>query len=182
MTGLVIGEMIVLGFAGYTKRIKGKRRLLWLVKCSCGKEKAMLSTTLRHTKVKTCGHVRGGNVIPENGAAVTLRMSQYRNNAIKMGRVFSLTRDQFIELITGNCVYCGSPPSSIVRARGKYQTDFYHNGIDRIDNSVGYTPENSASCCSTCNLMKRGWSVDVFLKHVRKIASYRTEGYSGDQN
>lgn len=179
---MVIGEMTVLGFAGYSTPPKGRQRLLWLVRCSCGKEKPMLSTTLKNTKVRSCGHLRGGNVLPDHRAAITLRMSQYKSNAIKMGRVFSLTREQFQKLITGNCVYCGSRPSSIVRARGKYQKDFYYNGIDRIDNDVGYTLENSASCCSTCNLMKRGWSVDAFLEHIRKIASYRTEGYSGDQN
>lgn len=176
ITGMAFGEMTVVSFAGYSNPGRGRRRLLWRIKCSCGAEKDVLSTTLRNTKVKSCGHLRGVVVLPNNEASVNLRMHQYKANAGKMGREFSLSREQFKALLLGNCVYCGSPPSSVVKARGKYQTDFWYNGIDRVDNRLGYTAENCAPCCTKCNLMKRSWPVDEFLDHIRKIANHHATG------
>ena len=45
-------------------------------------------------------------------------------------------------------------------------------GIDRVDNSLGYTLENSVSCCSKCNYMKKTLNVENFLLHIAKIYNY----------
>lgn len=45
------------------------------------------------------------------------------------------------------------------------QTDF----IDRADNNLGYTKENSVPCCSECNFCKGTLSKDKFLDLVRKV-------------
>ena len=44
-----------------------------------------------------------------------------------------------------------------------------YNGIDRIDNNIGYIMDNSITCCETCNRMKRSHEYDFFLDHVKKI-------------
>lgn len=31
---------------------------------------------------------------------------------------------------------------------------YFYNGIDRLDNTKGYTPENSVACCKHCNSLK----------------------------
>jgi hypothetical protein len=173
LTGKVFGEMTVLAFAGYSSPKKGRQRATWLIKCFCGKEKVMLGTTLRNTKVKSCGHQRGFRLLPDGQAAVNLRVHQYRNNAIKFGREFSLDFDQFKKLLLGACNYCGAPPSSVVKARGKYQNDFLYNGVDRVDNEEGYTEANSVSCCGTCNMMKRAMSVQEFLGHIKRICDFQ---------
>jgi hypothetical protein len=172
LTGMVFGEMVVLGFAGYNTPKSGKRRPQWLIRCSCGVEKTMLGTTLRNTNAKSCGHLHGVKSIPAGGAAVNLRLNQYKSSAAKYGREFSLSRDEFAALLLGDCTYCGISPSSVVRARGKFQKDFYYNGIDRVDNSLGYTVDNCVSCCGICNLMKRTMSVDDFIKHIHKVAEF----------
>lgn len=172
LTGAVFGEMTVLGFAGYSAPKRGARRPKWLIRCSCGVEKSVLGTTLRNTKVKSCGHLQGVVLIPDSGAAINLRLHQYKCNAARSGRVFSLNIDQFKELLLGDCVYCGAPPSSIVKARGRFQKDFYYNGIDRIDNALGYTPDNCASCCGVCNLMKRGMPAVDFISHARRVSEF----------
>jgi hypothetical protein len=53
--------------------------------------------------------------------------------------------------------------------------DFIHNGIDRVDNEIGYVRGNSAPCCTICNRMKRELSYSGFLNHVRKIYEYSLE-------
>jgi len=44
------------------------------------------------------------------------------------------------------------------------------SGIDRKDNNLGYTPENSLPCCTLCNMMKRTYSYDNFYKIINVIS------------
>jgi len=78
-----------------------------------------------------------------------------RNSAKQRNYKLELSFKQFCEVIDNPCVYCGETEERI--------------GVDRIDNSVGYTLENSAPCCKICNFMKRAMSVDDFLNHIKKI-------------
>ena len=68
-----------------------------------------------------------------------------------------LTRDEFDKITSLSCRYCGF--SGIV-------------GIDRIDNSKGYTQENSAPCCKVFNYMKKNLSVQDFISHITKIYNH----------
>lgn len=34
-------------------------------------------------------------------------------------------------------------------------SEYVHNGVDRVDNALGYTPDNCVPCCSRCNYAKR---------------------------
>lgn len=70
---------------------------------------------------------------------------------------FELTYDQFLTFWKKPCVYCKDFIDTI--------------GLDRIDNSKGYTFENVASCCRICNIMKQKMTVAEFILHVRKILS-----------
>lgn len=65
-----------------------------------------------------------------------------------------ITLEEFEVLISQPCAYCGD--------EGKV-------GVDRIDNKKGYTLENSASCCTCCNFMKKAMSIKDFLSHIKKI-------------
>ena len=51
----------------------------------------------------------------------------------------------------------------------KSDIPFLHNGVDRVNNDLGYTIENSVTCCSLCNYMKRGMSLSDFIIHINKI-------------
>lgn len=83
---------------------------------------------------------------------------RYKSSAVKRDIAFDLTKDQFMSLIESTCVYCGTVEQV---------------GVDRIDNSVGYTLENSASCCHYCNRMKWTHNKEAFLSHIAKIAKHR---------
>lgn len=82
-----------------------------------------------------------------------------------MGRANLFWKD----IVKKNCFFCGSPPSNIATNRGKIPKTVIYSGIDRLDNSIGYTERNCAPCCKKCNYWKRADSVDTFLQHVRKI-------------
>jgi hypothetical protein len=70
----------------------------------------------------------------------------------------SLSYDEWYSLTGRPCHYCGSPTEA---------------GIDRVDSNQDYTLENSVSCCNMCNFMKRTYSKESFLSHVRKIFEHQ---------
>lgn len=85
--------------------------------------------------------------------------SRYDSGAKRRGYDFNLLFDEFITLIILPCLYCGNDPSPF-------------NGIDRLDNTIGYEWDNCVPCCSTCNRMKWQHSVGVFLDHINKIQKH----------
>ena len=49
---------------------------------------------------------------------------------------------------------------------------FNYNGIDRVDNKIGYTLKNCVTCCKYCNNAKKDNDVDEFkewLEYVKTI-------------
>lgn len=77
-----------------------------------------------------------------------------QNNATKRKKDFTLSIEEYTNIVSRPCAYCG---------------DVGKVGVDRIDNSIGYTKENSTSCCKMCNYMKNKHSVMDFLSHIKKI-------------
>ena len=55
-------------------------------------------------------------------------------------------------IISQSCYLCG-----------KESDDFHTNGIDRIDNNIGYEKNNVLPCCGDCNYMKREFNLDHLL-------------------
>ena len=85
----------------------------------------------------------------------------YKSNAKARGISWELTNEQFLELVTKDCDYCGHSQE--------------YNGIDRIDSSKGYTIDNCVPCCSWCNTMKLDYSKTEFLEHIKKIYNFQLE-------
>ena len=44
------------------------------------------------------------------------------------------------------------------------------NGIDRVDNNIGYTEENTVPCCEFCNRAKLNNTEEYFKTKIIKIA------------
>jgi len=89
----------------------------------------------------------------------------YIGNTIKKrGWNFPLTIDEFKLLCSSNCFYCGCHPQSPMDVGNGVK-----NGIDRINNSIGYELSNCVPCCWTCNRMKGKMSHDEFICHIQKI-------------
>lgn len=85
----------------------------------------------------------------------SVRLQDYKSSARKRGKIFTLTEADIIHLWNQPCTYCGEPINGV--------------GLDRVDNSIGYTPENVVSCCKTCNTMKLHLSVDEWVNRMRMI-------------
>ena len=83
----------------------------------------------------------------------------YTNGARVRNIPFELTFKQFKTFWQKPCWYCSDPIETI--------------GLDRKDNSKGYTSVNIVACCTTCNRMKKASSLETFLSHITKIYSTR---------
>lgn len=80
-----------------------------------------------------------------------------KKGAEKRNLIFNLTKKLFKTLLSQPCYYCGS------KLKGG------RNGIDRLNNNIGYTKGNCVSCCKKCNFMKRNMGVKEFFTHCKKI-------------
>lgn len=81
----------------------------------------------------------------------------YRKNAKARGIVWLLTVEQVEAVVHCECAYCGALPSP-------------RNGIDRIDNSLGYTPDNVTACCLTCNRAKADMNMAQFISWIDRLS------------
>jgi hypothetical protein len=84
---------------------------------------------------------------------------------------FALTDAECDRLFEGHCVYCGAEPSNTKR-KHNLNGDFVYQGIDRVDNNVGYMAGNCVPCCEQCNWAKRDMPVDAFLKWAKRVAKW----------
>lgn len=48
-----------------------------------------------------------------------------------------------------------------------------YNGIDRIDDSIGYTIDNCVTCCRTCNWAKGNKDYSEFLFYIDRLIKNR---------
>lgn len=101
---------------------------------------------------------------------------EYIGNAIKRAIPFNLTFDEFNELISKPCHYCGQEPyihESMIKRANMNEPMLKCVGIDRVDSNKFYNLDNCVPCCSKCNIMKMALGSDDFLNHVNKISSYQ---------
>ena len=47
-----------------------------------------------------------------------------------------------------------------------------YSGIDRVDSSKDYNIDNVVPCCAMCNLAKRNYSDEDFLKWIKRVYEY----------
>jgi hypothetical protein len=81
----------------------------------------------------------------------------YKNNAKNKGYCFDLSIEEIKLTIFLPCHYCGEEQS---------------RGMDRIDNTIGYTIRNIVPCCKTCNYLKKATDYEEFVGHIHKMSNH----------
>lgn len=173
IAGQKFGRLTAIKKTGKKRYPKGCVVNTWLCRCECGDETVVIAQSLRSGHTKSCGclyrETRGKASKPKPGGAKRLAYGSYRSGAEKRLLAFNLTHDDFVNLATKPCHYCGTSSSN--RFVTKAGDEFLYNGVDRKDNSQGYTKENCVPCCRTCNWMKGKMSEAEFVTHCRKVSS-----------
>jgi 5-methylcytosine-specific restriction endonuclease McrA len=155
---------------------------LWLCRCDCGNTKVASANKMRVGNTKSCGCLKREREAQQlslgprkyktkEEAAKRYYIRTYQYQANKRGRDWNLTDEQFFSIVSQDCHYCGEGPSEVSH-RAAIGFNFLANGIDRVDNSLGYTPENVVPCCPNCNWTKRKMTVSDFLSHCRKVVEF----------
>jgi hypothetical protein len=157
-----------------------QRNIIWLCKCSCGNEKLVSRGFLIAGGAKSCGCLKRESIarasvtrtLPYEEASFNALFSGYKQSAKNRKYSFELTREQFKEFTKQNCFYCGCEPYKEFECAGKgnFNGNYVYNGVDRADNSKGYTLENCVSCCEECNFMKRNLNKKEFITKCKIIA------------
>lgn len=141
----------------------------YICQCECGKFRTYRATYLLYGKVKSCGCAR---IHTARNNGLTVAFNTYRKHARIRDLDFSLSKIEFEKLINTECFYCGKTETNktqVQRSKNLEHRYYLHNGVDRIDNSKGYTLDNSIPCCKLCNHMKWNLSFDEWKKHIALI-------------
>jgi len=114
--------------------------------------------------------LHGGNLKPAQHAAKHNHYRHYINKAANRGLIFELTKDEFLDITSKPCHYCGVASSITVKNHACCTTDGFYvcNGVDRVDSSKGYTLDNVVPCCTQCNIAKLNKNIAEFLIWVLK--------------
>ena len=96
-------------------------------------------------------------------------IKSYQRSAKRRGLSFGLDEESFYSLAQSVCYYCGDPPSNIFKNNSKRKGFYVHSGIDRKNNKIGYTKNNSVACCKVCNFSKHKLSEKLFLDMVERV-------------
>jgi hypothetical protein len=87
------------------------------------------------------------------------------NEAKRRKLVCTLSFEEYAHLLVSPCYYCG------------LSLDDTSVGLDRIDNSLGYTLSNVLPCCGSCNRIRGdSLTVDEMSVAMQAIMIFREEG------
>lgn len=140
-----------------------------LVECKCGfKTSIRIDAVKKNNSCPKCGQIKRRSTFTNKTKESIIKAlyNTYKRQAAKRSYDFQLTYEVFKKYIFENCYYCSTPPSNL--AKQNYRSLAY-NGIDRVDNSIGYQDDNIVTCCGECNWMKNRLTKDAFLEKVKKI-------------
>lgn len=94
--------------------------------------------------------------------------AHYKNNAKQRNIEWNLSEEEFKNIITQPCIYCGESPN-ITETSTYMDRHEKITGIDRVDTTKGYFKKNCVPCCKMCNIMKNKFSKEDFINKISSI-------------
>ena len=158
------------------------RRLYAECRCECGKTTECYWQNLVHERTKSCGcwrktaepYLASRRRKPFGHASAVQLYNAYRYHARCRRKSFSLSMEDFRRLTSSLCAYCGSPPAQVNKLSKPSNGDYVYNGLDRVDNTVGYEKENVVSCCGCCNRAKKNMLEKDFTAWLDRVVEFRS--------
>lgn len=160
ITGNKYGKLSVI-----KKSHSTKMGMYWECQCECGEICYATQTDLNRGRRNFCEKC---NDEKSHNSILTDLYFRYKRGGLKRKHVFKLTITEFKRIISQNCVYCGIEPKQIHYKKGMRYSLIY-NGIDRQNNNIGYTLDNSVACCKFCNLAKSRFDLNEFIEWLNTI-------------
>lgn len=130
--------------------------------CDCGNIKIKIIKELKSGHVKSCGCLLGiKSKISKEDKWYRIPYYHYTHRSKKRFGVFDISLNEFIDLVSKPCYYCGYLPNKL--------KDKCCNGLDRINSELGYIKSNIVVCCKICNRMKLNYTRDKFYNKIKSI-------------
>lgn len=180
LLGKTFGKLTVIGSAG-TRGEGSRKAALWKCRCVCGATKTIVGSQLVSGHTKSCGCLKMDRLLAYNESRRTGKTARdilyqnYRHNAERRNIPFEISIDYFSKLTREKCFYCGEKPSTQKWITGQTGESCMYNGVDRSNNKLGYTEENTVPCCSHCNWCKHTMTQKEFLDTVKRIYFYQKQ-------
>jgi 5-methylcytosine-specific restriction endonuclease McrA len=176
LTGKTFGKITVIRYSHKNERNEN----YWYCRCECGNEYPVMGSNLRYNRVKQCDECSTKfKKLAYGEACFNSIYGNIKRGALTRNLVFDLSKDQVKKLILQPCYYCGEESSnymihSSVQNGKTYKSNggIHYNGLDRVDNTKGYTIDNVVPCCKHCNSAKGKLTVDEFKSWVERISTY----------
>lgn len=178
LIGKKFGRLTPLSFFLWTKYIK------YNCICDCGNSTVVFKQSLTKGTSNSCGCLQkeaAGKpkiglsklIKPNAESAKNTVFSYYIRNAKKRNHEFSLTKEEFLKLTSSNCEYCKIEPLQEFKPGNRKKSEsYYYNGVDRVNNKIGYILSNCVSCCFICNRAKGGMTLDEFYSWIERVYGY----------
>jgi len=159
------------------------RSCMWVCRCECGNTTRVAAHHLKSGRTKSCGCLRRSKS-RQNGLrtpptsfryadpvvpALNHVIGVYMTNARRRNHVWELSWEDAARLLMNKCHYCGRAP-----LRNTRKEHIKCNGIDRIDNTTGYTNANTVPSCALCNRAKGVMSYADFVRWLDDVVSFRS--------
>lgn len=148
--------------------VKVDNRSFWSCLCDCGNERLVQRNDLTRKRwpIHSCG-CKNVEKDPYT-RIVKMMLAQYKCHRSKgRGHSFELTLDDFLRLCRQPCFYCGG-----IFERTFQSDTAYVNGLDRINSTLGYTPNNVTPCCSRCNYAKGTMEQAEFMQWITQVYNH----------
>ena len=138
---------------------------------SCCKQCNMMKNSLNvETFVLMCAHISHCNKIIKEKYYfphvfhnwIGSSFNNYKIRAENKDIDFTIDNDYYNDIVKKPCYIC-------------HRTPQVKNGLDRYNNSKGYTKDNIRSCCGSCNFLKKKTSHDYLIFHCAFIASHHAD-------
>lgn len=161
------GRLVIIALAERASETKA-RTSMWICRCDCGNTTTTQFAPLKMGRTKSCG-CYNRELTRSRFRIQTLQKQalRYLKEGAKERNLVVTVSDEFLlDLMEKTCYYCDAPPSNCVRYGVR---TWMYNGIDRADNTKGYTFENCVPCCQKCNRAKSVMSQSEFIDLIKRI-------------
>lgn len=166
LIGKTFGNLAVTAQGPDVTDKRGKVNRTWLCVCKCGRDSYVATNALMTGNTKSCGCGRfSGRTRSDKKLQIPTSslIRSIKRRATERGISWDISEDAVKKALASDCTYCGSAPRFYAR------DGVTRNGIDRLDNDLGYTVDNSIPCCTVCNQMKGTFSFTEFSRKISDI-------------
>lgn len=183
VTGKRFGRLVAVQ-RNVFKRKCGQWSSRYQCQCDCGATTYVDLSNLTSGATRSCGCLRREEVsqrkrLPDRHVALRQVWNYYRRNATMRSLDWGLEFDEFSKIVLSHCHYCGAEPCNETKIRsftlGQEASHrvFRTNGVDRIDNGIGYNSDNCVPACKRCNIAKSTMSKGEFLSWIETVHNHQ---------